>query len=88
MAELDALMALAYAAQFGADGAPMCRPTFVEPKSPVPGGPSGHVSPLLSVYACNTIMLFARRAYSVRAATSTLDAHLPVCSVCAAVWPV
>ncbi|KAL3143314.1 hypothetical protein ABBQ38_002153 [Trebouxia sp. C0009 RCD-2024] len=43
MAELDALMALAYAAQFGADGAPMCRPTFVEPSSPVPGGPSGHV---------------------------------------------
>ena len=31
MAELDALMALAYAAEFAGDGAPMCRPTFVEP---------------------------------------------------------
>ena len=31
MAELDALMSLAYAAQFGVDGGPMCRPTFVEP---------------------------------------------------------
>ncbi|KAL0028206.1 hypothetical protein WJX79_001719 [Trebouxia sp. C0005] len=31
MSELDALMALAYAAQFGGDGAPMCRPTFLDP---------------------------------------------------------
>ena len=44
MAELDALMALAYAAQFGGDGAPMCRPTFVEPEPSVMGSPSGHVN--------------------------------------------
>lgn len=56
MAELDALMALAYAAQFGADGAPMCRPTFVEPKPPVPGGSSGHVS-THSVLVRNTAVL-------------------------------
>lgn len=44
MAELDALMSLAFAAQFGGDGAPMCRPTFVEPQSPSPDGSTGHVS--------------------------------------------
>ena len=44
MAELDALMSLAFAAQFGGDGAPMCRPTFVEPQSPGPEGSTGHVS--------------------------------------------
>ena len=44
MAELDALMSLAYAAQFGGDGAPMCRPTFVEPQSSGVVGSSGHVS--------------------------------------------
>lgn len=44
MAELDALMSLAFAAQFGGDGAPMCRPTFVEPQSPGPNGSTGHVS--------------------------------------------
>ena len=44
MAELDALMSLAYAAQFGGDGAPMCRPTFVEPQSSGLDGSSGHVS--------------------------------------------
>lgn len=36
MAELDALMALAYAAQFGGEGAPMCRPTFIEPEAAGP----------------------------------------------------
>lgn len=44
MAELDALMSLAFAAQFGGDGAPMCRPTFVEPQSPSSEGSTGHVS--------------------------------------------
>ena len=43
MAELDALMALGYAAQFGGEGAPMCRPTFVEPH-PSSQGQTGHVS--------------------------------------------
>lgn len=33
MSELDALMALGYAAQFGGDGAPMCRPTFLDPQA-------------------------------------------------------
>lgn len=48
MAELDALMALGYAAQFGGEGAPMCRPTFVEPQTPGNGRPTGHVSKLLA----------------------------------------
>lgn len=42
MAELDALMALAYAAQFGGEGAPMCRPTFVQPTATATG--AKHVS--------------------------------------------
>lgn len=48
MAELDALMALGYAAQFGGEGAPMCRPTFIEPQKPSFGQPAGHVSTLLT----------------------------------------
>lgn len=47
MAELDALMALGYAAQFGGEGAPMCRPTFVDPQPSSTGQPDGHVSNLL-----------------------------------------
>ena len=50
MAELDALMALGYAAQFGGDGAPMCRPTFVKPQTPSNGQPTGHVSTLLAQF--------------------------------------
>ena len=42
MAELDALMALAYAAHFGGEGAPMCRPHFVEPAAT--GSDATHVS--------------------------------------------
>ena len=45
MAELDALMALGFAAQFGGDGAPMCRPTFIEPQaSETNPASTGHVS--------------------------------------------
>ena len=31
LAQIDALMSLASAAQFGTDGGPLCRPVFVEP---------------------------------------------------------
>ena len=51
MAVLDALMALAYAAQFGGDGAPMCRPTFVQPETFTSG--SQHTAHVRVFFACH-----------------------------------
>lgn len=66
MAELDALMSLAYAAQFGGDGAPMCRPTFVEPQSSGLEGSSGHVSSS-AVYTPSLHLIPTSRHISVKA---------------------
>ena len=70
MAELDALMSLAYAAQFAGDGAPMCRPNFVEPDAASPS--ASHVSTLLLACQRLTISCCACKAYlySMRMSTS------------------
>jgi hypothetical protein len=58
MSELDALMALGYAAQFGGDGAPMCRPTFLDPQTLSASQPA-HVSmPVEEAKAIHGYMFF------------------------------
>ena len=71
MAELDALMSLAFAAQFGGDGAPMCRPTFVEPQSPGPEGSTGHVSTSAVHLAQDSASVFFLRICSFTEFAST-----------------
>ena len=71
MAELDALIALAYAAQFGGEGAPMCRPTFIEPEAADPN--ATHVGSHLPLWLCFLVMLFTVACYTMR--KSSVNRH-------------
>ena len=73
LAQIDALMSLASAAQFGTDGGPLCRPVFVEPTAG-----QRQVSP-----AC----MLAEASVSHLHLLCTQQAAAGACVGCADPWP-